>query len=133
MVFIGSTPSCLCDTTQWTTRRCRNPWTTSKFPFTWCTGKPSYSQFQLWHIIIQLLAYAWDFNSISRYRLNCDILFQVSTLSNGLKVASVDSSSPTSRVGLFFSAGSRYETLHNSGISHVLRAGAFLVSLYYKV
>lgn len=53
---------------------------------------------------------------------------QVTTLSNGLKVASVDCASPISRIGLFFKAGSRYETLQNNGISHVLRAGAFLTT-----
>ena len=53
---------------------------------------------------------------------------QVTTLGNGLKVASVDRASPTSRIGLFFKSGSRHESLQNSGISHVLRAGAFLVS-----
>ncbi|CAB3993061.1 Cytochrome b-c1 complex subunit 2, mitochondrial [Paramuricea clavata] len=53
---------------------------------------------------------------------------QVTTLSNGLKVASVDSASPTSRIGLFFKSGSRYETFQNSGISHILRCGAFLTT-----
>lgn len=53
---------------------------------------------------------------------------QVTTLNNGLKVASVDSACPTTNVGLYFNAGSRYETLNNSGISHVLRAGAFLTT-----
>ena len=58
----------------------------------------------------------------------------MTTLSNGLKVASVDCASPMSRIGLFFKSGSRYENLENRGISHVLRAGAFLVgiALFYE-
>ena len=54
---------------------------------------------------------------------------KVTTLSNGVKVASVDAASPTSRIGVFLKCGSRYETLENRGISHVLRAGAFLVCI----
>ncbi|XP_046854752.1 cytochrome b-c1 complex subunit 2, mitochondrial-like [Xenia sp. Carnegie-2017] len=53
---------------------------------------------------------------------------QVTTLSNGMKVVSVDSSNPNARVGMFFKTGSRYETLSNIGISHILRVGAFLTT-----
>ncbi|XP_028395380.1 cytochrome b-c1 complex subunit 2, mitochondrial-like [Dendronephthya gigantea] len=53
---------------------------------------------------------------------------QVTTLSNGLKVASVDCAGPTARIGLFFKSGSRYESFQESGISHVLRVGAFLTT-----
>ncbi|XP_032236977.1 cytochrome b-c1 complex subunit 2, mitochondrial isoform X2 [Nematostella vectensis] len=51
---------------------------------------------------------------------------QVTTLDNGLKVASLETYSPISRVGLFFDAGSRYETDSNLGITHMLRNAAYL-------
>jgi len=50
---------------------------------------------------------------------------QVTTLNNGMKVASVETQAPTSRVGLFFDAGSRYESQENLGVSHFLRSAAF--------
>jgi processing peptidase subunit alpha len=50
---------------------------------------------------------------------------QISTLSNGLKVVSTESTSPISSVGVFIDAGSRYETDDNSGISHFMELMAF--------
>lgn len=54
-------------------------------------------------------------------------LLQVTTLENGLKVASLETHSPKSRVGLFIDAASRHETPSTLGISHVLRNTAFMV------
>lgn len=54
-------------------------------------------------------------------------LLQVSKLPNGLVVASLENYSPLSRVGVFVKAGSRYETVENQGVSHVLRLAANLV------
>ncbi|XP_075880315.1 ubiquinol-cytochrome c reductase core protein 2a [Nelusetta ayraudi] len=53
---------------------------------------------------------------------------QVSKLPNGLVIASLENYSPLSRVGLFVKAGSRYETLENQGVSHVLRLAANLTT-----
>lgn len=47
----------------------------------------------------------------------------------GLVVASLENNSPLSRVGVFVKAGSRYETVENQGVSHVLRLAANLVIL----
>lgn len=53
---------------------------------------------------------------------------QVSKLPNGLVIASLENYSPLSRVGVFVKAGSRYETLENQGVSHVLRLAANLTT-----
>ncbi|XP_033631111.1 cytochrome b-c1 complex subunit 2, mitochondrial-like [Asterias rubens] len=53
---------------------------------------------------------------------------QVSKLSNGLTVASVENHSPISRIGLLVNAGSRYESTANQGISHCLRSYAHLTT-----
>jgi len=50
---------------------------------------------------------------------------QVTTLDNGVKVASVETYSPVSRVGVFLDAGSRCETQDNLGVTHFLRSAAF--------
>lgn len=50
---------------------------------------------------------------------------QITTLKNGLRVASIDSPSPIANVGVFVDAGSRYETQKNNGISHFLEHMAF--------
>uniref|UniRef100_A0A8P4KU72 Ubiquinol-cytochrome c reductase core protein 2a n=1 Tax=Dicentrarchus labrax TaxID=13489 RepID=A0A8P4KU72_DICLA len=49
-------------------------------------------------------------------------------LPNGLVIASLENYSPVSSVGVFVKAGSRYETVENQGVSHVLRLAANLVS-----
>nr|XP_019957294.1 PREDICTED: cytochrome b-c1 complex subunit 2, mitochondrial-like [Paralichthys olivaceus] len=53
---------------------------------------------------------------------------QVSKLPNGLVIASLENYSPLSSVGVFVKAGSRYETVENQGVSHVLRLAANLTN-----
>ncbi|XP_053298754.1 cytochrome b-c1 complex subunit 2, mitochondrial [Pleuronectes platessa] len=53
---------------------------------------------------------------------------QVSKLPNGLVIASLENYSPLSSVGVFVKAGSRYETVENLGVSHVLRLAANLTN-----
>nr|XP_046270942.1 cytochrome b-c1 complex subunit 2, mitochondrial [Scatophagus argus] len=53
---------------------------------------------------------------------------QVSKLPNGLVIASLENYSPLSSVGVFVKAGSRYETMENQGVSHVLRLAANLTT-----
>ena len=50
-------------------------------------------------------------------------------MANGLKVVSLETYSPKSRVGLFIDAASRHETPETLGITHMLRNAAFLVSM----
>uniref|UniRef100_A0A673BYU9 Cytochrome b-c1 complex subunit 2, mitochondrial-like n=1 Tax=Sphaeramia orbicularis TaxID=375764 RepID=A0A673BYU9_9TELE len=52
----------------------------------------------------------------------------VSKLPNGLVIASLESYSPLASVSLFVRAGSRYETVENSGVAHVLRLAANLTT-----
>jgi len=49
----------------------------------------------------------------------------VTTLDNGLRVATEDSGSPTATVGLWIDAGSRYENEKNNGVAHFLEHMAF--------
>lgn len=49
----------------------------------------------------------------------------VSTLDNGLRVATEDSGSATATVGLWIDAGSRYENANNNGVAHFLEHMAF--------
>ncbi|XP_074552680.1 ubiquinol-cytochrome c reductase core protein 2a [Halichoeres trimaculatus] len=53
---------------------------------------------------------------------------QVSKLPNGLVIASLENYSPMSSVGVFVKAGSRYETVENQGVSHVMRLAANLTN-----
>uniref|UniRef100_A0A672FYP6 Cytochrome b-c1 complex subunit 2, mitochondrial-like n=1 Tax=Salarias fasciatus TaxID=181472 RepID=A0A672FYP6_SALFA len=53
---------------------------------------------------------------------------QVSKLPNGLVIASLENNSPLSSVGVFVKAGSRYETMENQGVTHVLRLAANLTT-----
>ena len=53
---------------------------------------------------------------------------QVSTLPNGLVVASLENMSPVSRVAVYLSAGPRYEAPEELGICHFLRNASQLVS-----
>uniref|UniRef100_A0A665V2J1 Cytochrome b-c1 complex subunit 2, mitochondrial-like n=1 Tax=Echeneis naucrates TaxID=173247 RepID=A0A665V2J1_ECHNA len=57
----------------------------------------------------------------------CPTLY-VSKLPNGLVIASLENYSPLSTVGVFVKAGSRYETMENQGVSHVLRLAANLTT-----
>merc|ERR1711893_200665 len=50
---------------------------------------------------------------------------RVSTLQNGLRVASEDSGIPTATVGLWIDAGSRFENERNNGTAHFLEHMAF--------
>lgn len=54
---------------------------------------------------------------------------QVSSLSNGVKIASKEvPNSPYVRLGVYVNCGSRVESYHKLGLSHLLRHCAFLVS-----
>mmetsp|Transcript_8331 Transcript_8331/g.10012 ORF Transcript_8331/g.10012 Transcript_8331/m.10012 type:complete len:481 (-) Transcript_8331:131-1573(-) len=50
---------------------------------------------------------------------------KVTTLSNGLRVASEETYGQVSTIGMFIDAGSRYETDETSGVSHLLEHMAF--------
>lgn len=50
---------------------------------------------------------------------------EFSKLENGLKIASIDKQGLTARVGLFVSAGSRFETAANFGVSHMVSLMGF--------
>lgn len=50
---------------------------------------------------------------------------QITTINNGLRVASEDSGAATATVGLWIDAGSRYETEANNGVAHFLEHMAF--------
>ncbi|XP_014677791.1 PREDICTED: mitochondrial-processing peptidase subunit beta-like [Priapulus caudatus] len=50
---------------------------------------------------------------------------RISTLPNGLRVATEDSGIPTSTVGLWIDAGSRFENDRNNGVAHFLEHMAF--------
>ncbi|XP_004373376.1 cytochrome b-c1 complex subunit 2, mitochondrial [Trichechus manatus latirostris] len=49
-------------------------------------------------------------------------------LPNGLVIASLENYAPTSRIGLFIRAGSRYEDSNNLGTSHLLRLASSLTT-----
>ena len=48
-------------------------------------------------------------------------------MASGITVASIETYSPVSRLGLIVEAGSRFETEKNRGVTHFLRNSAFLV------
>jgi len=50
---------------------------------------------------------------------------KISTLSSGLRIATIDSNSAVAHIGVFIDTGSRYETREVSGISHFLERIAF--------
>lgn len=50
---------------------------------------------------------------------------RVTTLSNGVRVATEDNGAPTSTVGIWIDAGSRYEHEKNNGVAHFLEHMAF--------
>ncbi|XP_064171233.1 cytochrome b-c1 complex subunit 2, mitochondrial isoform X1 [Anguilla rostrata] len=52
----------------------------------------------------------------------------VTKLPNGLVIASLETYSPASKIGVFVKAGSRYETLENQGVTHMLRLAANLTT-----
>uniref|UniRef100_A0A672LGT3 Cytochrome b-c1 complex subunit 2, mitochondrial-like n=1 Tax=Sinocyclocheilus grahami TaxID=75366 RepID=A0A672LGT3_SINGR len=55
-------------------------------------------------------------------------LFQVTKLPSGLVIASLENYSPASRIGVLVRAGSRYETMDNLGVTHLLRLAASLTT-----
>jgi len=50
---------------------------------------------------------------------------RVTTLDNGIRVATEDNGSPTATVGIWIDAGSRYESDDNNGVAHFLEHMAF--------
>lgn len=50
---------------------------------------------------------------------------EITTLPSGVRVVSCESNNPVVSVGAFIDAGSRYESMHNSGASHFLEHFAF--------
>lgn len=50
---------------------------------------------------------------------------KITTLPNGIKIASLKSEKPVASVGLYINCGSVYETLESSGASHLLERMAF--------
>ncbi|XP_073447151.1 cytochrome b-c1 complex subunit 2, mitochondrial [Aquarana catesbeiana] len=53
---------------------------------------------------------------------------EITKLPNGLVVASLENYSPSSRIGVFIKAGSRYESANNLGVNHVLRLASNLTT-----
>jgi len=53
---------------------------------------------------------------------------KVSTLSNGLTIASIENHSPVTTLGVVIKAGSRNETYDNAGVSHALRVASGLAT-----
>lgn len=64
---------------------------------------------------------------IASFQYNFPLLPQVSKLPNGMVIASLENYSPMSSVGVFVKGGSRFESVDNLGVSHVLRLAANLV------
>ena len=62
--------------------------------------------------------------SLKEYLLNVPPT-ELSTLDNGMRVATEDSGAPTATVGLWIDTGSRYETAANNGVAHFLEHMAF--------
>jgi len=54
---------------------------------------------------------------------------KVSTLSNGVRIATIDSNSAVTHIGIFIDSGTRYEPHELSGISHFLEKMAFKSTL----
>lgn len=50
-----------------------------------------------------------------------NLLLEITTLSNGIRVATEKTLASTASVGVYIGAGSRNDTLATSGVSHVLR------------
>ncbi|GBG84704.1 hypothetical protein CBR_g39080 [Chara braunii] len=50
---------------------------------------------------------------------------KITTLPNGMKIASEDTPGPTTTVGLYIDSGSVYETAGNNGVSHLLERMSF--------
>lgn len=50
---------------------------------------------------------------------------RVTTINNGMRIATEDSGLATATVGIWIDAGSRYETEKNNGVAHFLEHMAF--------
>jgi predicted Zn-dependent peptidase len=50
-----------------------------------------------------------------------NLLIEITTLSNGIRVATEKTSTATATVGVYVGSGSRNDTLATTGASHVLR------------
>ena len=57
-------------------------------------------------------------------------LCKITTLPNGIRVASENTPGHFSAVGVYVDAGSRYETANTRGVSHILDRLAFKVDEY---
>ncbi|KAG1936021.1 cytochrome b-c1 complex subunit 2, mitochondrial isoform X1 [Pimephales promelas] len=64
--------------------------------------------------------------SASAPRIYQDV--HVTKLSSGLVIASLENYSPASRIGVLVRAGSRYESIDNLGVTHMLRLAASLTT-----
>lgn len=54
---------------------------------------------------------------------------KVTTLDNGMRVASEDSGAATATVGIWIDSGSRYETPETNGVAHFVEHMAFKVNI----
>lgn len=57
---------------------------------------------------------------------------KVTTLPNGMRIATEDNGSQTATVGLWIDAGSRWETERNNGVAHFVEHMLFKAS-YFKI
>lgn len=55
---------------------------------------------------------------------------KVTTLENGMRVATEDNGSQTATVGLWIDAGSRWETASNNGVAHFVEHMLFKASTF---
>lgn len=76
---------------------------------------------------IQCLMYSTLISGLVHVVQYCMTCLQVTRLTNGVTVASVENHSFLSNVAVFVRAGSRYETYNQTGLTHLLRNCAFLV------
>jgi len=58
---------------------------------------------------------------------------KVTTLDNGIRVATEDTGAPTATVGVWIDAGSRYENEENNGVAHFLEHMAFKVIIGFII
>uniref|UniRef100_A0A8C5PNY1 Uncharacterized protein n=1 Tax=Leptobrachium leishanense TaxID=445787 RepID=A0A8C5PNY1_9ANUR len=65
--------------------------------------------------------------AVSRARLLPEEI-EITKLPNGVLVAALEKYSPTSNIGVFMKAGSRYENANNLGVNHVLRLAGNLTT-----
>jgi len=56
----------------------------------------------------------------------------VTKTSNGVRIATLDESSPAASVSLVINAGSRFEPKDKAGISHIVKNFGFKVAIMFK-